>query len=447
VKWYRAEYAGQDKGDDMNLIEILIERGEKRLKRIDENPDTTKLKSNRLGFELDLGVYKAVLNAWKNNEPILPYFPSPTLARALGSQSIHYEFFADQLPQEAPRFTQAARDLGLPGNICDTMTLSIAAAMIGELPPPAMISTLPPVPCRVWTCHMKTLADYFKVPEFVIDTPQECTEESIVYLADQFQELIKFAESNVPGLKYNQDRHIELLQAGQVCLDYTRKEWNYRRQIPLPIDSKDSFRQPFRRDPGSSGETAKVVEYWRLRTGEIEKQLGNAISKKEKLRILWVWGRPIYLNPMDYLEPKGVVVPAVILPPSSIWGNKPRPINGPEIKRELSPLEIEAMMWLSGDALMNPVAGGRVWAEDILWACHDLQCDAIVYYQLLGCIHMGSLAKLVVQYAEKENIPALIITGRELDASALSPADFKLRLNEFVDMVIGQKEGSGTAGR
>jgi hypothetical protein len=49
----------------MNLLEALIERDEKRLKRIDENPDPTKLLSNRLGFDLDLGVYKAVLEAWQ----------------------------------------------------------------------------------------------------------------------------------------------------------------------------------------------------------------------------------------------------------------------------------------------------------------------------------------------------------------------------------------------
>ena len=127
----------------MNLLEELVNRTERRLKKIDENPDPTKLKSNRLGFDLDLGTYKAVLEAWQKGEPILPYFPSPTLARALGSQSIHYEIFADQFPDEAPRYTQAALRLGLPGNICDTMTLSIAAAMIGEMPPPALVALFP----------------------------------------------------------------------------------------------------------------------------------------------------------------------------------------------------------------------------------------------------------------------------------------------------------------
>ena len=38
----------------MNLLERLIERTENRLKKIDANPDPTKLKSNRLRYELEL---------------------------------------------------------------------------------------------------------------------------------------------------------------------------------------------------------------------------------------------------------------------------------------------------------------------------------------------------------------------------------------------------------
>jgi hypothetical protein len=426
----------------MNLLEALIERDEKRLKRIDENPDPTKLRSNRLGFDLDLGVYKAVLEAWQQGKPILPYFPSPTLARALGSQSIHYELFADQFPQEAPRYVQASRELGLPWNICDTMTLSIAAAMIGDLPPAAMVTFLPPVPCRVWTFHMKAIGEFFKVPQFEMDMPTDCTAESIKYVAGQFKELIKFAESNVPGLKYDQDRHIELLEAGNVCFEYIQKDWEFRRLIPLPMDSKDSFRQPFRRDPGSSGETAKVLEYWRIRTEEIGEIVKKGSTREEKLRLLWVWGRPVYLNPMVYLEPKKVAVPSVVLPPSAIWGGRvPEPGELPELNWKLSPLEVEAFMWLSGDMLHNPVNGGRLWADQITWICKDLKCDAIVFYQLLGCLHMGSLAKLVTDVAEKElGVQTLILTGKELDATALAPAEFEARLTEFVDMVIARKE-------
>ena len=97
------------------------------------------------------------------------------------------------------------------------MTLSIAAAMIGDLPPAAMVTFLPPVPWRVWTFHMKAIGEFFKVPQFEMDMPTDCTPESIKYVAGQLQELIKFAESNVPGLKYDQDRHIELLEAGNEC--------------------------------------------------------------------------------------------------------------------------------------------------------------------------------------------------------------------------------------
>jgi hypothetical protein len=425
----------------MNLLEELVKRNESRLKRIDANPDPTKLQSNRLGYEIDLDHYRELLEAWQQGKPLMPWFPSQTLARAMGGLHVQLETFADQFPEEAPRYIEAARSMGLPENVCDTMILGIAATQLGELPPPSLISLCPTVPCRIWIYYMKILADHFGVPQFEIDFPNEYSEGSVKYLAGQFKDLIEFAEKNVPGIKYDQDRHVELLKAGGAWISYVAKEWELRKQVPLPVDSRDTFRQPFRRGPELIDDTAKVLEYWRQRTDEIAERAAKGMGGEEKLRLLWVWGRPIYADPMAVLGPRKVSVPAVVLPPTPLFGGKsPFARDEAPIQRELSPLEHEASLWLLNDMLHRTKRGGRGWAEDIIWLCKELGCEAIVYYQVVGCIHMGPPAKLVADMAEKElGVPTFILAGREMEASYLPAPEFESRLAEFIDMVLAQK--------
>jgi benzoyl-CoA reductase/2-hydroxyglutaryl-CoA dehydratase subunit BcrC/BadD/HgdB len=422
----------------MNLLEELLEREEGRLKRIDENPDDTRLQSNRLGFELELDLYRELLEAWQNGKPLLPYFPSASLARALGSQSVVYEGLVPNFPKEAPRYTQAARNMGLPEYICDAFTLANVASMLGELPPPSIGAVCSGGTCRVWPYHLKALAEHFAVPTFEIDTPHEYTEDNVMYLAMQLGELVKFVESEVPGLKYDRERHIELIEVNRIFVDYCRKEWEMRKHVPFPLDSIDSFRQPFHREPNVFKDTAKALEYWRLRVEEIEERVNRGISKEENLRLLWVWGGPVYLNPIAQLEPRGISVPAVILTPTPLyngrvanWGDEK------EFGRKLSPLEEEARFLISTGICRR----GRGWVDEVLWACRDLGCDGIIYYQLKGCVHIGTLARLVADAALKEQgVHTLVITGRLMDPSSLSPEDFESRLVEFVNMVLHEKK-------
>ena len=328
--------------------------------------------------------------------------------------------------------------MGLLEYICDAFTLANVASMLGELPPPSVGAVCSGGTCRVWGYHLKALTEHFKVPTFEIDTPHEYSEETVKYLATQLDGLVKFVESKVPGLKYDRDRHAELIDANRIFVEYCKKEWELRKHVPFPLDNIDSFRQPFHREPNIFADTNKALEYWRLRVEEIEDRVSKKINKEESLRLLWVWGGPVYLNPIAQLEPRGVSVPSVILPPTPLfngryanWGDEE------EFGRKLTPLEEEARFLIS----TGICRGGRGWVEEVLWSCRDLGCDGIVYYQLKGCVHVGTLARLVADAAlQEQGVPTLVISGRLMDPSSLSPEDFESRLIEFVNMVQHQKK-------
>ncbi|MBN1190088.1 MAG: 2-hydroxyacyl-CoA dehydratase [Dehalococcoidales bacterium] len=425
----------------MNLIEQLIERNEKRVKKIEANPDPARLNSNLLGYKLDIDHYRELQEAWAEGKPLFPYSPSSILARAMGAPHVQYETFVDQVPQQAPLYYQVARSMGFPENVCDTIVLAMAAVKLGDVPPPSLVTSCPAVPCRVWTYHMKMLAEISNAPMFEIDIPQEYTEESVRYLADQFTELIRFAESKVPGIKYDQDKLVELLKGENEWTGYASKEWEMKKLVPLPWDSRESFRQPFRRGIDYTDNASKILEFWRQRTDELAQYLATGIHREERLRVLWIWGRPVYVDPINVLAPRVVSVPAVVLPGTLHFGGRNLISKDEEtISRKLTPLEQIASEWIAQDVLGRCRCGGRGWAEDVIWACKELKCDAIVYYQVIGCLHLGSLAKLVTDMAERQlGVPTLILAGREMEPTFLPPEEFESKLAEFLDMVLLQK--------
>jgi benzoyl-CoA reductase/2-hydroxyglutaryl-CoA dehydratase subunit BcrC/BadD/HgdB len=115
-----------------------------------------------------------------------------------------------------------------------------------ELPPPSLGVSDNSGICRVWSYHNKVLAEHFNspklgsVPKFEIDTPNDYSEDSIKYLAAQLGELVKFTEEHVPGLKYDEDKHKELIEINRTWVNYTLKEWELKKHVPLPMSNMES---------------------------------------------------------------------------------------------------------------------------------------------------------------------------------------------------------------
>jgi hypothetical protein len=414
----------------MNLIDARIEMLGGRLKRIDENPDPTKLRSNRLGYELELKKSYEVQEAWRKGNPISMGIGG-TLAKALGFQKVDYPLLVGDFPQEVPKYLEVVRDMGWPEHICEFVTLGLAAATVGDAPPLSLLLA-EKEECTVATYAQMALTEHFNVPLYMIDDPLDYNEESIKYVADQLGEFIEFAESKIPGIKYDRDRHLEVLELARVGYSYIRKEWELRKLVPLPMTIWDSFQMPM--IPEASPEGA---EYLRIRVEEIEERAAKGLVQEEKLRALWIWVAPFYTNFLGLLESKGVAIPHAVSGGTG-WQNGRRGTIGDEKEfgRKLSPLEEEARMQMSWSWRSR----GRMWEDEILFACQDLKCDAIIYFQFTGCKLTSHPARIVADRAEKElGVPTFIVSGRSMDPTSLPAPEFESRLSDFIDMVLAQK--------
>lgn len=422
----------------MNLLEKLIDRTKKTLKEMERNPDPRQLRSTRLALELELEGYSDLLEAWRQGKPILTHFPSNGLARAMGALHALYQdiLLCTPDPDEGLKLYPTAHEMGMPDYMCDEFTLSAAAVKLGKFPPPIVATSGTGGACRVWMYHMKAFGEHFGVPTFEIDTPQDYNEESVKYLASQLGELISFVEKHVPGLEYDEDKHREIIEANRAWVGYCLKEWEFKKHVPLPLSNKENAVLPLHFDPSLYGERKKVLEFWRTRAEEIEERVVKGRRKEERLRILWLNPLPLYIDVFAILDRLGVSVPAIWLPPLAAfngwrasWGDEK------EFGRKLTPLEEEARFML-GD-----VFGTQEWAEEVLWMCKELSCDAVIYFELMGCLHIGSLSKLVLDTVEKKlGLPTLILRGRLYDPATLPPREIEDRLTEFVNIAIAGKK-------
>ncbi|MGD9393603.1 MAG: 2-hydroxyacyl-CoA dehydratase family protein [Dehalococcoidia bacterium] len=420
----------------MNILEKLIKNTESILQEMDKNPDPNAMKSTRLGHEIELEGYKEILQEWQEGKPLMTHFPTNGLARALGTRRVVYEdlVFVFPDPADAKRYRQKAREMGLPDYTCEFFTLPTAAVELGELPPsPGIGVVCPEGICRLLMFHLKVFAEHHAEgkPTFEVDIPHEYNEESIKYLADQLGGLIKFVEKNVPGLKYDEAKHKEIIETYRIFHQYLMKEWELRKKTPLPMSNIESYESNVMHfDPYLYSTPEKVLEYWRQRVEDLEERVAKGVDKKEELRVIWVLTIPVYVNIFPLLDRLNVSLVSSVFPGSrpGFWGDDK------EFGRKLAPLEEEARALFFGAP-----EGSLAEAMSVVGMCKDLKADAIICQQ--SCLHFGSPAGLISDIAEKElGVPTLILPTDFVDPAAVPAAEFESRVEEFVNMAKARKK-------
>jgi benzoyl-CoA reductase/2-hydroxyglutaryl-CoA dehydratase subunit BcrC/BadD/HgdB len=274
---------------------------------------------------------------------------------------------------------------------------------------------------------------------FELSRLNSCDYDNIHCLAEQVGELIEFAEKSIPGIKYNEDKLIELLEMDHQAHQYLQDTYELRRRVPCPLSAQDCFR--ILRQPSGDAKPAKVLEYNRIYRDELferaEKGIGGV--PEEKLRIAWLNTGPFGRETYDLLAKKNV---------SMVWfhyGMGPwafgvvRDDYGDDsiYGKKLTPIE-ELIRHFN----VNVWAGSAdAWVNSLITVCRELKIDAVVDFLQLGCIVGKNLKRIVSQRLREElGIPTLDLEGREFFASEADRIIMNNKLEEFLDMCIVNKK-------
>ncbi|MBI2856848.1 MAG: 2-hydroxyacyl-CoA dehydratase [Chloroflexi bacterium] len=418
----------------MNFFEAEIRKYDRRIQRISQDPDPAKLKCNLLLNQMWLDYRKQLLKEWEQGMPFvydsgggLPIY----LFRAMGFRPIHLPMTADRATREAGKYFEVSRGLGYPDSTCDRIQVEMGLVLSGDLPKPSFVAICSGE-CLPITYGAYWLAERFGCPAHALDCDLEDSLDSVRYLASQCEEMIRLAEKSVPGVKYDEARHIEYQRKVMQAQAYEWEIYELKKQVPCPISGKDALRMPGRElidDP-------RYLEYFQLFRDEVKERAEKGIGAlpEEKMRVMWLVSAPFYADPFSFLESRGVAIPIYDVGVGS--GRENRSIDDEATYgRKLTPLEFDASVMNRG--WRRGMSERKV--QFVLARCRDLHIDAIVYFMLWGCMPELGMARIVADRVEQElGIPTLMIEGACLDSQRYNQADFEARLDAFVSMCLAR---------
>jgi benzoyl-CoA reductase/2-hydroxyglutaryl-CoA dehydratase subunit BcrC/BadD/HgdB len=325
----------------LTWLEKEIERNKARLERIRTSPDRTMLKANRLLYEMELDLRKAQLDAWRNHSrPMINSEYATVLMNAMGFVGLDLMGAADRT-RLAGEYFDIIRAHGYPDTACDRTIVCLAMCVNQDFPPPDIVLA------HNTACHMeltsfKAIGEHFGVPVFTLNPGLGASEETLRFVTDQLEEFIAFAEERIPGVRYDEERMVELIAIEQKASECLREINEMRSQVPCLLSALDAFRLP--RFPSYYPQPERALQYFSEWRDEMRDraQKGIGVLENEKLRLLWVVTGPFYFNPFSILAKYGVAVPALQFG----WMTRMYGINYPsfgdrtEYGRRLTPLEL-----------------------------------------------------------------------------------------------------------
>lgn len=334
----------------MAYLEYELARDERRIKKISESPDPSKPKSNSLLYECDRDLRIEQINAIKEGKPI-GNIPVDTLTRAMGLVKWDAIRAADKSAGPmARKYFDIIRQEGMAEHVCDRTIVYLPMVLHGDFPKPDVL-VMTNYECMPVLFSALLTAKLLNIPHYVIDrkfVPYRTLEdeEQLRYVTDQLGEMIEYLEAKVPGLKYNEDKLIELQHYNREYLKYEQELWKLRAAVPCPVAPKDAFREMFL--PSSFPHPEKAVEWARRSVEEIGEKVAKGEGAlppgvEEKLRFVWSNTGPFHHDPFTWLANKGVSIPTSQMTIYEGWRNGREPIWGdPWNGRKLTPLEEEA---------------------------------------------------------------------------------------------------------
>ncbi|MFC1987009.1 2-hydroxyacyl-CoA dehydratase [Chloroflexota bacterium] len=423
-----------------NILEAELALYDRRISKIKAHPDPSKSRANIIFYDMQRDRRAAILQAWKTGKPIVDGINQlGPLFQAMGLQPIDYVGFADRVMHNSDiNYCERVTEVGLPDYLCDRVTVYVPMVLDGVLPPPSL-TVVSNGGCEAHQNSSMVVASHFNVPVYHIDVHfEEPSEEALQYSMAHLRDLIAFAEAKIPGVKYDEDKLVELQKWDVPFYNYLHQIYEARKNIPCPEAPQDVFRIP--QYPGNYPHPEKAVEFVKARCEEVLERVKKGIGgvPEEKLRILWTTASPPPGDSLKILAERGASVvffqhghaPRVY---GVVYGNIG---DEKEFGRKLTPLEEQARL------LLGHSWGGlaKRWIRDICHIARDLKVDAILDFEQQGCVMSMGFQKLLDGTVKRElGIPIGRIQGRELGGFGFNLKDFERSLADLLDMWLAGK--------
>jgi benzoyl-CoA reductase/2-hydroxyglutaryl-CoA dehydratase subunit BcrC/BadD/HgdB len=219
-----------------------------------------------------------------------------------------------------------AENAGYSRDLCSYARTDIGSALsgktpVGKLPKPDLLLACTNI-CQTVLAWYRVLAQHFRVPLILIDTPflfGEASAHVITYVRRQLEEAVPVAET-VAGKRFVERRFEEVTQRSRMASQLWLEILERNHHQPAPLSVFDQFIQmaPIVEMRGDGF----TVDFYAALLREVDQRIAQGVGAvtKEKRRLLWdnlpVWYRLRYLA--EFLAERGVAVVASTY--TNAWG-------------------------------------------------------------------------------------------------------------------------------
>ena len=321
--------------------------------------------------------------------------------------------------QAEQSFLQYAESQGLPDTFCSYHRVFIGAAEKGLMPKPRFILNTT-LACDANLLTFRRLADYFQVPQFVVDVPYEPTEDAVAYVAGQLREMVRFIEKQT-GRSISEDALSAAVARSQRSMDNFDEYMTLRADRTILGELTGEMLSAFTLHTLLG--TEETEAYTRRCLEEV-----NAAPPASGVRLVWMHTTPFWVAPLravtDFNREVQVVAcdmcfeGLVKADPAKPYDAMARRVvysafNGPVSRRIARGLE----------------AARQTRADGVVWFCH------------WGCKHTLGGAQLAKETFEANGLPCLVLDGDGCDRSHGGEGQLATRMDAFVEMLKAEKGG------
>jgi bcr-type benzoyl-CoA reductase subunit B len=330
---------------------------------------------------------------------------------------------------------EVAEGLGYSRDVCSYARGDIGSALTKKSPIPGGL----PKPDFLLACNnicgtvmkwYQSLSRLFHVPLFLLDTPfihHQVVPESLLYVHQQFEELIRFVESII-GKKFDRDRLAEVLHYSGHSAILWKEVLDQCAHRPSPMSCFDAFinMAPIVTLRG----TKEVVDFYQDMKAELQERIAQGISAvpQERFRLLWdnipIWYKMRELS--ELFASYGACLVADTY--TSAWV-----FEGIETKDPLEGLSrayTQVYLNISLDLMI----------EKILGLMKRFSVDGLIIHSNRSC-KPYSLGQFDIQriILNKTGIPGLVLEADMTDSRVYSDAQVKTRIEAFMETLENRK--------
>lgn len=218
------------------------------------------------------------------------------LLRPLGFHTVYPENHAAMcgVTRIVPELSDAVEAHGYSRDLCsyartDLGSVATGRTPAGRLPPPDLLACCTNI-CQTVLYWYRTLADHFRVPLVLVDTPYvygaEAKPHALKYVRDQLEELVRVAEG-ISGRRAEPERLAEVARLAKEGTELWADCLATGKHRPAPWTGIDGF---FHMAPiVALRGTEECNAYYRILRDELRDRIARGIGgiEEERRRLLW----------------------------------------------------------------------------------------------------------------------------------------------------------------